>query len=95
MADEDIEPVALTVEAQITTDANSGWACVVIPDSQHRLGTGKPVKIVGVIDGHDIQATMLPIGDGKHMVPVKAAVRKAINKGVGDDVRLEITGRRS
>jgi pheromone shutdown protein TraB len=37
---------------------------------------------------------MLPVGGGAHMIPVKAAIRKAINKGVGDTVAVEIDARR-
>lgn len=92
MKDRDIDPIEV---AEITADSNSGWACVVVPSSQEQFGTGKPVKVVGLVDGHEIEATMLPIGNGRHMVPIKAAVRKAIAKGIGDQVRLEITGRRS
>lgn len=38
---------------------------------------------------------MLPIGNGVHMIPVKAAVRKAIGKGIGDEVTLVVDRRRS
>ena len=88
------ERVDVTIDAALTADANSGWACVVVPNSQRRFGTGKAIKVRGTVDGHELDATMLPIGGGEHMVPIKAAVRKAIGKGLGDSVRLEITGRR-
>lgn len=83
------------LDAEITADPNSGWACVVVPDSKRRFGTGTAVKVVGTIDHHPFEATMLPIGGGEHMVPIKAAIRKAIGKGVGDQVHLVITRRRA
>lgn len=83
------------VEAEIVADPNSGWACVVVPDSKRRFGTGRAMKVAGTIDHHPLEATMLPIGDGKHMVPIKAAIRKAIGKGIGDQVHLVIAERRT
>ncbi len=51
-----------------------------MPDSGAFFGTRKPVKVAGTIDGHPFQATMLPMGDGSHMVPIKAALRTIIGK---------------
>ena len=90
----EFQQVDVAMHATITADANSGWACIVVPNPQQQFGTGKAVKIRGTIDGHELEATMLPIGGGEHMVPIKGAVRKAIGKDLGDSVRLQITGRR-
>ncbi len=75
----------------IATEQNSGWTCVVMNGSGDFFGTRKAVKVTGTIDGHPFAATMLPIGDGTHMVPLKAALRTTIGKGIGDEVivRLE------
>jgi hypothetical protein len=94
MADVAGDEIDVRLDAEIVADPNSGWACVVVPDSKERLGTGKAVRIVGTVDGEEIEATMLPIGGGRHMVPIKAAVRRTIGKGIGDRVHVEITGRR-
>ena len=79
--------------ATITTDRNSGWACVVMPGSGDLFGTRMPVKVAGTVDGQPFRATLLPIGGGTHMVPIKAALRKAIAKGIGDDVTIRLEQR--
>lgn len=85
----------IQLEAEIVTERNSGWACVVVPDSKQIFGTGKAVKISGTVDGLAFDATMLPVGGGLHMIPIKAATRKSLGKGIGDRVHVEITQRRS
>ena len=87
--------VDIELEAEIVTERNSGWACVVVPGSKQIFGTGKAVKISGTIDGLAFDATMLPVGDGQHMIPIKAATRKSLGKGIGDRVGIEITQRPS
>lgn len=85
--------IDLAFDATITTEHNSGWTCVVAPGSGEFFGTRKPVKVSGSIDGHPFQATLLPIGDGTHMVPLKAALRKVIDKDIGDHVSVQLTQR--
>lgn len=82
-----------TFTATIIADSNSGWPCVQMPDSARFFGTGKPVKVGGTVNGHDYEATMLPVGGGTHMLPMRAAFRKVITKGVGDDVTVRLTHR--
>lgn len=84
----------LTVTGQLIREANSGWICVAIPDSGTILGTRKPVKIIGTIDGHPLHATLLPMGDGNHMVPIKAALRKLLDTDtLGTEVTVHFTER--
>jgi hypothetical protein len=87
------EDVDKKFSAPITNDKNSGWPCVIMTDSKEFFGTGKAVRIGGTVDGHEFQATMLPIGGGQHMIPIKAAVRKAIAKEPGDEVIVHIQQR--
>lgn len=82
-----------TFTAPITQDNNSGWTCVVMPGSGDFFGTRKPVKIAGTIDGHPFQATLLPIGGGSHMVPLKAALRKVVDKAYGEEVTVHLEQR--
>ena len=89
------EPIDETFTASITKEANSGWTCVVMPASGDIFATRKAVKVAGTIDGQPFQATLLPIGDGTHMVPLKAALRKALGKGIGDDVAVHLQQRLS
>lgn len=69
------------------------WTVVRIPDTRALLGTGKAVKVAGTIDGHAFAATMLPLGDGSHCLPIKAAVRKTIGKQAGDTVSIHLDQR--
>lgn len=79
--------------ATMIADSNSGWPCVQMPGSADFFGTGKSVKIGGTVDGHDYEATMLPVGGGTHMMPLRAAFRKILGKNVGDDVNVHLTHR--
>jgi hypothetical protein len=77
---------------EITTEPKSGWSCVAWPDSVRALGTGRAVKVAAAIDGHAFPITLLPIG-GMHMLPLRAAILKAIDKRVGDTVAVELQER--
>ena len=83
-----------TFTATITNDRNSGWTCAVWPESAAFFETGKPVKVAATVDGHDFQATFLPVGNGAHMLPLRAAILKAIKKQVGDEVVIHLKERR-
>ncbi len=88
--------IDITFTAPISWDGNKGsWTFAIMPGSGDFFGTRKPVKIAGTMDGHDFQATLLPMGDGTHMVPLKAALRKTIGKGDGDEITVRLTQRLS
>lgn len=74
-------------------DPPGGWTIVVMPDSGRLLGTRRPVKVVGEIDGHSFAATLLPMGDGTHMVPIKKALRATVGKSAGEDVTVRLLER--
>jgi len=83
-----------TFTAVILKDEHKGgWTYLIWPESVSVFGTWKPVKVKGTIDGHEIQATFLPWGDGTHLLPVKAAILKAIKKQAGESVDVCITER--
>ncbi|MEE6282289.1 DUF1905 domain-containing protein [Georgenia sunbinii] len=71
------------------------WTCVVVPGSAEMLGTRRAAKVVGTVDGAALSTSLMPVGDGRHMLPVKAAILKAIGKGVGDGVDVHLTQRLS
>jgi hypothetical protein len=70
-----------------------GWTYVVWPESVTFFGTRGLVKIKGTIDGQPFRSSFMAMGNGRHMLPVKADVRKAIGKDAGDSVRVHLNTR--
>jgi hypothetical protein len=74
-----------TFRAKLQKSPNKGgWIYVVWADSVKFFGTGGAVKVSGRIEGHPFQSSFMAMGDGKHMLPVKADIHEAIGKDVGD-----------
>lgn len=70
--------------------AKGGWTYAFIPEIAPDPGVAFGwVRVTGTIDGHDLgPARLMPMGQGRLFLPVKAAIRKKIRKKEGDEVHI-------
>jgi Domain of unknown function (DUF1905) len=70
-----------------------GWFYVVWPQSAAFFGTRGLVKVEGLMDGVAFRSAFMALGDGRHKLPVKQAVRNRIDKRPGDTITVELRAR--
>src|SRR4051794_36202857 len=91
------EKTAREIDATFTAPIEKDGAFatyLTVPGSADLLGTRRPVKVAGEIDGHPFTATLMPSGDGPHWLPLKAALCTTIGKGAaGDEVTVRLRQR--
>lgn len=73
--------------------AKGGHTYVIWPESASFFGTKGLVKVKGTMDNCPFQTTFMALGDGNHKLPVKAEIRKAMGKEVGDEITIYLTER--
>ena len=73
--------------------STGGWTYVVMPGAAELFGTGGLVKVRGTVDGVELRTSFMALGDGRHMLPVKASVRRRIGKEAGDSVVVRLQER--
>jgi hypothetical protein len=68
-----------------------GWTFVRIPQSfSERLGMRGMVPVLATVEGHVFERSLMPIGDGTHMIAMNKSMLKVIGKQLPDDVTVHI-----
>ena len=83
-------PKSRTFQAVIE-EGRGGGAFVVIPfDVREAYGTGGLVKVKASFDGEPYRGSIAPMGGGRHVLGIAKAIRAAIGKDVGDEVKVVV-----
>jgi len=71
----------------------TGWTYILIPaKTANKLNPGvkKSYRVKGRLDEISISKTaMIPMGEGDFIIPLNAAIRKAIRKKTGDSLKVQ------
>ncbi|RXK62164.1 DUF1905 domain-containing protein [Lacibacter luteus] len=72
----------------------TGWTYILIPAAiaeKINPGCKKTFRVKGKFDAFAFDAmTLLPMGEGDFIIPLKADVRKAIDKRAGDKLKVQL-----
>ncbi len=78
--------------AKLQRPEGSGtWTFVMVPfDVESMYGRRGRIPVRATIDGHAIQSSLMPHGDGRHFIVVKKELRERIGKDAGAVVNVEL-----
>ena len=72
----------------------TGWRYIEVPATiaqQLKPGNKKSFRVKGTLDTHAIEKTsLLPMGEGTFIIPIGAAIRKALWKQAGDTLKVQL-----
>ena len=72
----------------------TGWSYIEIPEemaSKIKPGYKKSFRVKGLLDNFKIERmSMLPMGNGNFIIPLNAAIRKALGKRKGAVIKVSI-----
>jgi hypothetical protein len=78
-------------DADLEMDASDNGVFLVVPfNVQELYGTTAALPVRGTIDGFPIRLSLLPLGNGEHMLPVRKEIRNAIGKSWSSTVHVII-----
>ncbi|MFL5765236.1 MAG: YdeI/OmpD-associated family protein [Bacteroidia bacterium] len=66
------------------------WTVAIVPlDIKKIFGTNSHVRIKGTIDGVPFSdSSLMPMGTGEHLLPIRSEIRKAIKKQAGEMIEI-------